>query len=354
MSRVCRRACSAAAACSASASSAEASRNAVSVWLSVGVGAVAPLEGLGEADAAVELAGRPAEVVPGAGGRTEVVEDPLALDVVLEPAAEPRPGAGECLVRDLEDSVVAGDQPGLHEPVDELVLSGCGDDLSAGDAGADGLALLSGGDEPEEQVVQRLALSGLEVAVQLLGGLGDRAPDPAGGLVAGDGQGASFAAEPGLAEGVGEQGEGAGLVLDLADEEVDQAGFDDEPGLSGGAFDGFAQLVGGHGGEDVQAAFDQARELRLGGDVAHPVGPEHEHQGRRCGVVGEQLGEPLPFRVVVAQGEELFGLVDHEGAGLAAGSGRWQRADGVPAGGDHVAVLPFPAQRGNDAGANEG
>ena len=59
---------------------------------------------------------------------------------------------------------------------------------------------------------------------------------------------------------MGEQGEGAGLVLDLADEEVDQAGFDDEPGLPGGSFDGGAQLVGGHGGEDVQAAFDQAGE----------------------------------------------------------------------------------------------
>ena len=193
MSRVCRRACSAAAVCSASASSAEASRNAVSVWLSSGWGPVAPLEGLGEADAAVQLAVRPVEVVPGVGGGREVVEDPLALDVVLEPAAEPRPGAGERLVRYLEDSVVAGDEPGLHEPVDELVLIGGGDDLSAGDAGADGLALLSGGDEPEEEVVQRLALSGLEVVVELLGGLGDRTPDPARALVAGDGQRASFA-----------------------------------------------------------------------------------------------------------------------------------------------------------------
>ena len=59
---------------------------------------------------------------------------------------------------------------------------------------------------------------------------------------------------------MGEQGEGAGLVLDLADEEVDQAGLDDQPGLPGGSFDGGAQLVGGHGGEDVQAAFDQAGE----------------------------------------------------------------------------------------------
>ena len=41
--------------------------------------------------------------------------------------------------------------------------------------------------------MQRRALPWLEVAVQLLGGLGDGAPDPAGGLVAGDGECASFA-----------------------------------------------------------------------------------------------------------------------------------------------------------------
>ena len=354
MSRVCRRACSAAARSSASASAALASRNAVSVVVELGVGPVAPLEGLGEADAAVELAGGSAEGVPGVGGGGEVVEDPLALDVVLEPAAEPRPGAGERLVGDLDDAVVAGDQAGPDEPVDELVLVGVGDDLAAGDAGADGLALLSGGDQPQEQVVQRLALSGLEVAVQLLGGLGDGAADPAGGLVAGDGEGASFAAQPGLAQGVGEQGEGAGLVLDLADEEVDQAGLDDEPGLPGGSFDGFAQLVGGHGGEDVQAAFDQAGEGGVGGDVSHPVGPEHQDQWRGLGVVGEQLDEPVSLLVVVAQGEELFGLVDDEEPRLPGGFGWWEGADGVPAGGDDVAVPAVAAEGGDEAGAHQG
>ena len=202
--------------------------------------------------------------------------------------------------------------------------------------------------------MQRLALSGLEVAVQLLGGLGYRTPDAAGGLVAGDGQGASFAAEPGLAQGVGEQGQGAGLVLDLADEEVDQAGFDDQPGLSGGSFDGGAQLVGGHGGEDVQPPLDQAGEDGVGGDVSHPVGAEHQDQWRGLGVVGEQLDEPVLLLVVVAQGEELFGLVDDQEARLPGGPGWCEGSDGVPAGGDDVAVLAFAAECGDDAGAHQG
>ena len=202
--------------------------------------------------------------------------------------------------------------------------------------------------------MERPALVGLEVAVQLLGGLGDGAADPAGGLVAGDGQGASFAAQPGLAQGVGEQREGAGLVLDLADEEVDQAGFDDEPGLPGGSLDGGAQLVGGHGGEDVQPPLDQAGEDGVGGDVSHPVGPEHQDQWRGLGVVGEQLDEPVLLLVVVAQGEELFGLVDDEEPRLPGGSRWWEGADGVPAGGDDVAVLAFAAECGDEAGAHQG
>ena len=222
------------------------------------------------------------------------MQDPLAFDVVLEPAAEPGPGAGEGLVGDLDDAVVAGDQAGPHEPVDELVLvrvrwrpGGVGPGRAPARprcrvrrAGAAGRGAACAG-------------PGSRSPYSVLGGLGDGAADPAGGLVAGDGQGASFAAQPGLAQGVGEQGEGAGLVLDLADEEVDQAGLDDQPGLPGGSFDGGAQLVGGHGGEDVQPAFDQAGEDGVGGDVSHPVGAEDQDQGRGLGVVGEQLDEPV-------------------------------------------------------------
>ena len=153
---------------------------------------------------------------------------------------------------------------------------------------------------------------------------------------------------------MGEQGERSGLVLDLADEEVDQAGLDDQPGLPGGSFDGGAQLVDGHGGEDVQPPLHQAGEDGVGGDVSHPVGAEHQDQRSCFGVVGEQLDEPVLLLLVVAQREELFGLVDDEEARLPGGSGWWEGSDGVPAGGDDVAVPAFAAECGDDAGAHQG
>ena len=58
-------------------------------------------------------------------------------------------------------------------------------------------------------------------------------------------------------------------------------------------------------------------------------------------MVGEQLDEPLPFGLVVAQREELLGLVDHHWPRLAAGPGRGQGTDWVPPWGKYVAMLPL-------------
>ena len=160
----------------------------------LGVRLFLPLQGLGEADASVQLAGWATQGVPGLGGGGEVVQDPLAFDVVLQPAAESRPRAGQRLVCDLDEAVVAGDQPGSDEPVDELVLGGMGDDLAARQPGSDRFAFGARGDEAEQEVVQRAPLVGVELAVQGLGGLRDRSADPAGGLVAGDGEGPPFTA----------------------------------------------------------------------------------------------------------------------------------------------------------------
>ena len=105
------------------------------------------------------------------------------------------------------------------------------------------LALGAGGHQPQQQVAELRALLGVELAVHGLGGLRDRAADPAGGLVAVDGEGPPFAALPRLQQRVGQQREGAGLVLDLADQQVDEPGFDHEPGLAGRCFDGGAQVL---------------------------------------------------------------------------------------------------------------
>ena len=66
---------------------------------------------------------------------------------------------------------------------------------------------------------------------------------PAGGPVAGHGQGAALAALPGLQQRVGEQRQGAGVVLDLAHQQVDQAGLDQQARLPGRALDRLAQIA---------------------------------------------------------------------------------------------------------------
>ena len=88
-------------------------------------------------------------------------------------------------------------------------------------------------------------------------------------------------------------------------------------------------------------------------DISHAVGTQNQDQRRSLGVVGEQLDEPFPFGLVVAQGEQLLGLVDHQWSGLAAGPGRGQGTDWVPSWSEYVAVLPLAGQRRDDAGTNQ-
>ncbi len=84
-----------------------------------GVPARSPLQGLAQPGPPVQLAVRPAEQVPGVGRGAEVVQDPLPLDVLLEPALQPGPGARQRLVGDLDDPGVTGDQARAHQQVDE-------------------------------------------------------------------------------------------------------------------------------------------------------------------------------------------------------------------------------------------
>ena len=76
----------------------------------VGLGLPPPLECLGEARAAVQLALGPAHGVPGVGRRRQVPQDPLPLDVLVEPGREARPGARQGLVRDLRRVLVGRDE----------------------------------------------------------------------------------------------------------------------------------------------------------------------------------------------------------------------------------------------------
>ena len=171
-----------------------------------GLGAGSPVQRAGQPHAAVELTGRTPEAVPRVGRAAEVVADALAFDVVVEPASQSWPGAGQGLVGDLQDAVVAGDQAGSDKGLDQLVVGGR--DEPSRHAAPDCFAFGAGRDQPEDQVAQLSALVRLDPRVEPLGGLGDGAVDPAGGAVAVDGEGVALAPLPRLEQGVRETGEG--------------------------------------------------------------------------------------------------------------------------------------------------
>ena len=100
-----------------------------------GAGARPPVQRAGQPDAAVELAVRPAQAVPRVRRRAQVVQDPTAVDVVLQPPAQARPGPGEGLVGDLQDAVVAGDEPRRDEHLDQPVARGVRADRAAAGPG---------------------------------------------------------------------------------------------------------------------------------------------------------------------------------------------------------------------------
>jgi hypothetical protein len=278
----------------------------------VGRRPVAPVDRLVQPDAAVELALRSAHGIPRLGGGAEVPPGPLPLDVVVQPVAQPGPGAGEGLVGQLDHVLVAGHQPGGDELFDDLLADGVGGHDPAGDPGADRFAVGAGRHQAQQEVAQHGALLGRRALVELFGGLGDRPADAAGGLVAGDGQRAAFAAPPGLAQGVREQRQRARLALHVPHQQVDQAGFEAQPRLAGGPLDRGPQVVLPHAVEQEEAPLDDPGEPEVGGELAQPVGPQRHHERPPFRVLGQRCEEPGTLVGVRAQGHGLLALVDHQ------------------------------------------
>ena len=143
--------------------------------------------------------------------------------------------------------------------------------------------------------------------------LGDGVADPAGGLVAVNGQGRSLATRPGLAQHVREQGKRGRLALHVTDQQVDQARLQPEAGPSGRAFDGAAQVGLVHRAQEVQALFEDPRDVGVRRQVAEVVGPQREHQGAAGGDMrGQGSAVADPVLRVLAHRDDLLGLIHHE------------------------------------------
>ncbi len=201
------------------------------------------------------------------------------------------------------------------EQLDDVVVGGVAGHRAAGHPVADRLPVGAECHQAQEEVPHQGALVGRHLFVERLGRLGDGASDAAGGAVAVHGERASFAALPGGAQGVGQQREGARFVLDVLHQQLDQARFEQEPGLVRRSLDGGPQIGLAHGTHQVHARLDQAGEAEVGGQLTQPVGPQRDHQRAPLGVRGQGREQPGLLVGVVAQSDGLLALVDHQHRG---------------------------------------
>ena len=239
-------------------------------------------------------------------------QDALALDVVVQPGPQAGPGPGQRLVGQLDGVVVAGHQPGSDQQLDEPLVLGVGGDGAAGDAAAHRFAVRGGGHQAQQQVAQQWPLLGGYLVVDLLGRLGDRASDPTGGLVALDGERAALAPLPRLVQRVRQQRQRPGLALDLAHQQVDQARLQQQPGLAGRTLDRGPQVGVAHRAQQVQSGLDETGEVRVADSSPSRSARSATTSGRVLGVGGEGGEERGLHRRVVAEGDRLLALVDHQ------------------------------------------
>jgi hypothetical protein len=317
----------------------------------IALGGVAPFEGGFEAGASVELAVGPAQRFPAGGGGGEVVEGALTGGVFVEPGPQPGPRPRQRLVGELDGVFFGGHQPGPHQQADDPVARGVAAEGVAGDPGPDGFAVGGGCDQAQQHRAQGAALVGWEALVEAVGGAGDRAADAAGGAVALDGEDPAVAALPSLGQRVRQQRQGAGLALGVAHQEIDETGFEAEPRLLGGAFDGGAQRIAGQGADQMQALFGEAGERGVDGEAGEMIGPHRHHHRRLVSRVCRHASAERSGGVGVAvEGEELLELIHDDHRGIGRGGKRVrQRRVGIGARNEHDHGASQPLQRRHHA-----
>ena len=284
---------------------------------------------------------------------------PPALRVLVQPRPQPRPLAQQRLVRDLDGAVGDRQQAAVGEPLrdlGELRLEAVERDPPAHDGAVRTLVA-----QPQQEPARRRLGGRVEREERVLRQPGDRALDAAASRVGGEPQVPPVARAPQLEQRRREQRQGAWLVLDVAQQRVDQLGLDAQPDPLGGALDRAPQLLARHRAHQHVVGADQARQLRISGAAPVEVGAHREHDG---GVRShEQIDEPGPLVLVTAGREQLLELIDHQKApSLAAESlgrapqlaqrllaGADQRLRPVVAAGQHAA-----RQRRQQPGSDHG
>ena len=130
--------------------------------------------------------------------------------------------------------------------------------------------------------------------------------------MAGNSEGAALSSGPGLLQGMGKQGQRAGLTRELENQQVDQSRLDQQRRHRGRSLDDGTQPGLVQRAQEVETALQESCKPRSDGDLGQPVGPQGQGQRTPGGVVGQGVHERDLLRRVAAQGEQLLALVDDE------------------------------------------
>jgi hypothetical protein len=149
----------------------------------------------------------------------------------------------------------------------------------------------------------------------LLGKPRNGALDAAAARVGGVAQAPPVALAPQLEQSGREQRQSAGPALDVAQQRLDELGFDDQSDALRRALDRAAELVARHRPDEHVICAEQLREPRIGGAAAIEVRADGEDDDRPgAGGTDERVGELGALRVVPAGCEDLLELVDRQDA----------------------------------------
>ncbi len=222
-------------------------------------------------------------------------------------------------MRDLDRPLADGHQAGGHQVPEHALryfcVHGDGRDLVPARAASRVLLPLVDGGEPEEHPACDVLIVFRQLAVHPVGCLRDRLLDTACVVVRLERERVVFTPAPRLEQRVREEGEGAGLVTEVGQDLLHQAGLECQARPGCRSLDRSPQLVLRHTADERLAALDRSGERGKGGTVTVEVGShgKHHYDWRvPCRGVEQRVHECTAFGVVGTQGERLLELVDQK------------------------------------------
>jgi hypothetical protein len=286
-----------------------------------------PAPGNGQPAAAKQRRAVPACLRPGLRRLPDPAPDHQVLVVGVDPRPQPRPGRQQRVVGYLRRLRVHRDQPLDNEPA-EQVAGGIAvlqpRQVAQRDGAASIRCIVRHVHQAEEDPARHILLVAGEAGVDLFGGPGDRIPDAAACLVIGHHQLAAAAVLPGGEQRVREQRQRPGIVRrarraagcshrgQITQQDLDQADFHIEAHQPGRLDDRGPHLLGRHGAKHHLALLQSSGDLGIAQRPVVEVGAQGEYHDSGAGQRADRADERLPLSLVLAVGEDLLELVNHD------------------------------------------